>query len=94
MAQVSKLISGYGPQWTLGIISEHLYKVEAHHDDEGWFVVDEHGDRYPVLCSELIKIHTEDGPIEGRCGIEVDADGYACELHHSVIDGYFFGEGR
>lgn len=79
----------YGPDWKQGVLSEHLYLA-------GWVGIREHitasgrhiailpdGETWPVVCSELIEIHTEDGPIVGRCGAPVThgPDHFCCDGH-------------
>lgn len=75
----------YGPHWTQGVLSEHVTEPTLTHD--GTVFVFAEGALWPVLCSELVEIHTEDGTIVGRCGTPVDAsDGFACAHHFRVIE--------
>lgn len=80
-------IGAYGQNWRSGLISEHLdlfVRAGGTHrasrsGSAGWAVVD--GKAYPVLCSELVRIDTEDGPQSGRCGSPaLEATG-TCEAH-------------
>lgn len=48
------------------------------------YVVDEAADgaAYPVLCSELVEVSTEDGPSDGRCGfLATDQEMGSCAGH-------------
>lgn len=83
----ARFIGSYGPTWRSGLISEHLdlfIRAGGTHRTSaglgaGWAVVD--GVAHPVVCSELVSIDTEDGPVSGRCGVPaLDATG-ACEGH-------------
>lgn len=80
-------IAPYGTRWRQGLLSEHLdLFVRAggtHHPSRsggaGWAVVA--GKAYPVVCSEIVRVETEDGPVSGRCGANaLEATG-VCETH-------------
>jgi len=81
-----EFITGYGQTYRLGLISDHvemfaavggeIRKGNAH---AGWAVVDRKA--YPILCSEIIRINTEDGPISGRCGGFALPDTGRCSGH-------------
>ena len=76
----------YGPfPYIEGVISEHLRGLEVRTLAGGRIVaLVPEGKRvraWPVLCSELIWINTEDGRMDGRCGCYVSESGYACEGH-------------
>jgi hypothetical protein len=76
-------VGRYGRDWVQGVVSDHL---RPHHQVRrlaggDWVVVLPDGSAEFVLCSELIWVDTEDGRIDGRCGLRVDAEGYACEGH-------------
>jgi hypothetical protein len=84
-------VSTYGPDWTQGVVSDHVHRaLEA-----GWtqrvtaggrhVVVSPDGYPEPVLCSEIVRIDTEDGPTDGRCGCQVDGAGIACEGHAAMV---------
>jgi hypothetical protein len=77
-------VAFYGPasrSW--GIASEHLGAagLEAHVIADGRLIVAIDGKIIPVLCSEVIPVSTEDGPADGRCGIALRGDVYACPGH-------------
>jgi|SRR6516162_2683120 len=80
----------YGQNWVQGVLSEHL---RPHHDVRrlaggDWVVVQPDGSTEFVLCSDLIWVYTEDGRLDGRCGLRVDAEGYACEGHRQEREGW------
>lgn len=74
-----------------GILVDHLADAEAHGAQPVTSAAgtqsvllwdaDGNADVFPVVCGDLIEVWTEDGPISGRCGLPVLADGYACEGH-------------
>lgn len=78
------LVGTYGPTWRQGVLSEHLrlWQGEVKHLAGGSkFVVADDGRAYPVVCSELVEILTEDGQITGRCGALVVNDSPFCSRH-------------
>lgn len=84
------LVRTYG-QWgngnRAGVVSDHLswaVRVGARivRGELCEYVVDENGLAYPVLCSELIEVYTEDGASDGRCGLlATDIELGSCEGH-------------
>jgi hypothetical protein len=80
----------YGHQWKTGILSEHRMvadttpNIRFHNSASGaTWAYDTNDLRHPavrVVCSEVIEIGTEDGPVSGRCGAPT-IDGYFCEGH-------------
>lgn len=81
----------YGPDWRRGVVSDHLHLVvveggaTVHTSASGRRTYVTHdGVTEPVLCSELVEVPTEDGPIEGRCGRYV-VNGVTCEGHAWLI---------
>lgn len=89
-----RLIGAYGPDWTRGVISDHEriavemgLPVRVSASGKRRYVVIDHRAE-PVLCSEVVEILTEDGPIDGRCGIPVEGDAYACPGHEAIIAHY------
>lgn len=90
MTTLDRFVSGYGHDWNEGILSEHVYLLEQAggtvRRDGDRDVVDVDGRAVPVVCSELIEIHTEDGPITGRCGYPVVAGDAFCVGHRSWLD--------
>lgn len=85
-------VGAYGPDWRAGVLSEHLdlFKraggafLASPSDMAGWALIpaeDGGTDAYPVVCSELVEVWTEDGPASGRCGSPaLDATG-TCPAH-------------
>lgn len=86
-------VGAYGYDYgQVGIISEHLHlvdieiKVPRHGRP---LAVAPDGTTAKILCSEVISVPTEDGPVSGRCGERVETkDGYACPGHTEVIEGW------
>lgn len=83
---LDSLIGRYGQDWTEGILTDHLFRAAYAGFAE---VIADNGtatiEGFPVLCGEIVLIHTEDGPIDGRCGqpavITSDGDLLWCEAH-------------
>lgn len=72
-------IGAYGTDWRSGLLSEHLelFKqaggtVRPSAGDGAGFALIPLPDggmvARPVVCSELVRVDTEDGPVSGRCG--------------------------
>lgn len=91
---LANLVAAYGDgrePALLGVLSEHLPLVER--DRLGWvhrtasreWAVDAAtGKAFPVLCSELIAVYTEDGMGDGRCGLRATDLG-CCDNHAAVV---------
>jgi hypothetical protein len=83
----ARFIGSYGQTWRWGLLSEHLdlfVRAGGTHrpsrsDKAGWAVVD--GVAYPVVCSEIVRVDTEDGPVSGRCGANAIEETGTCEAH-------------
>lgn len=80
-------VGAFGPRWRAGVLSEQLDLFKraggVHRPSRslgaGWAVIE--GKAYPVVCSELVRVDTEDGPVSGRCGENaLDATG-TCAYH-------------
>lgn len=80
---------GNDPKW--GVLFDHLEGFDAaggtvrgaaSGKGHMWAVVD--GRAYPVVCSEIIEVSTEDGPSTGRCGAPCEV-GPSCEYHAEII---------
>lgn len=89
-----RFIGSYGTDWKNGLLSEHLdmfaraggvVRGAASGSGAAWAVVD--GVAYPVVCSEIISVPTEDGPVSGRCGHVAVRLG-ACADHAEVIEAW------
>jgi hypothetical protein len=85
--ELIRFVGFYGETSRPGIASDHLdlfVRAGGTHRRSrglgaGWGVID--GVAYPVVCSELVWIYTEDGRIDGRCGqLALDATG-TCDAH-------------
>ena len=81
-------VYGNGP-FRQGIISEHVPSalnagLRLHPLTRSAFVVDPEGRTSPVLCSELIRVDTEDGPVSGRCGVLANLNGL-CDRHDYAL---------
>ncbi len=82
-----RFIGSYGQTWRPALISEHLDLFiqaggthrPANSTGAGWAVVD--GVAYPVVCSEIVRVDTEDGPVSGRCGHNALAATGTCDYH-------------
>jgi hypothetical protein len=85
-SRLDDLTGSYGPTWRRGVLSEHLHlvdeatKVFVSASGARTYVSDGHS-TYPVVCSELVDVHTEDGFIVGRCGGDVPGDSFTCDGH-------------
>jgi hypothetical protein len=74
----------------LGVLVDHVESaremgarvVEGSHG-RGYVVVGRRA--YPILCGDIVRIETEDGPSDGRCGRIAQADG-ACPVHAAQRD--------
>jgi hypothetical protein len=72
---LDRLVATYGDAHRrTGILSEHrsLAAIAGLRERKlaagtSWLVAAD-GRAFPVLCSELIEVATEDGPVSGRCG--------------------------
>ena len=95
---LDEFIGAYGPRHREGLISEHTWAFEKaggtiRYSTSGtgrqWALVPSgKGEKaYPVVCSEIIKVDTEDGPTSGRCGEPAMRLG-ACERHAEEIESY------
>lgn len=86
---IDRFVSSYGSEWRAGVITEHLALLP--YDNVRLLasgtpvVVNADGTAYPVLCSELVEIATEDGIITGRCGERVHGDAFGCAGHEALI---------
>ena len=76
----------------IGILSEHVYYAErlggsvASDVRDRLEYVHADGERWPVVCSEIIPIWTEDGRSDGRCGkLAADTEFGACFGHAADI---------
>lgn len=76
----------YGIAYRRGLLAEHVEHfvaaggtVRTAASGRRWAAVGI-APAVPIVCSEIIAITTEDGPSDGRCGLDADADGF-CEGH-------------
>lgn len=86
-------IGMYGQTWREGLLSEHLDLFvraggthrASRNGGAGWAVLDR-GRAVPVVCSEIVRVDTEDGPVSGRCGANaLEATG-TCDAHDPCYD--------
>lgn len=79
------LTSGYGQNWTRGVLAEHVHSTDAtvHVTTTGRTVAIPLGGGVPVpvLCGEIVMLATEDGPVDGRCGRQTYDGDFACPGH-------------
>lgn len=82
-----RFVGAYGQTWRAGVLSEHLDLFRraggthrpSRSTGAGWAVVD--GKAFPIVCSEIVRVDTEDGPVSGRCGANaLEATG-TCDYH-------------
>lgn len=78
-------IGAYGQDWTSGVLAEHLDRATPVYVDLNGLTW---ADSWPVLCGELVEIWTEDGRMDGRCGLQVHNNGYACPGHMEAIQAW------
>lgn len=86
------LQGSYGQGWRQGILTDHAgLATEAgavvripRHGKATYLVPAKGGAAIPVLCGEIVMIHTEDGPIDGRCGNDVPGGAFTCEAHGAL----------
>lgn len=84
--RLEEFLGAYGQDWRRGLLIDHTDAFEA---AGGTIRVGKHATwallpgypAIPVVCGDIVRIDTEDGPTDGRCGLNVTADG-ACEMHH------------
>lgn len=85
------LIGLYGPDWSRGLLSEQVDLFTAAggvvrpslSGAADWAVLPD-GTAYPVVCSEIIRVDTEDGPVSGRCG-SLATDAGCCDDHAEIV---------
>ena len=90
-------VRGYGPNFRRGVIFEHLTAfvvaggvVRTSASGETLWALVPTGrafTAYRVLCSEVVAIDTEDGPMSARCGRDATDEG-CCEGHAEIIAGW------
>lgn len=76
-------VGNYGQDWKAGVLSEHIRPGHSTHVLPGgtWIVIQPSGATNKVVCSELIWVYTEDGKMDGRCGLPVAGQGLFCPRH-------------
>lgn len=92
MKTIDDFTGAYGPDWETGVLADHVgAATEAgiliHRSPKGWAHATgpKGGAAVPVLCGEIIWINTEDGRIDGRCGLPVRHGEFACPGHWEAI---------
>ena len=84
-AEVANLVGSYGVDWEPGVLIDHLDQVPERFLVDDGTAIEVHGERYPVVCGDLIEVPTEDGPISGRCGIQIASrDAAGCPGHDAA----------
>lgn len=81
---------GYGTDWRQGVLSDHVDLFQraggvVRTSPSGrteWALMSD-GTAVPIVCSEIIRIDTEDGPMSGRCGATATTHG-ACDGHAEI----------
>lgn len=82
-----RFVGAFGPDWRPGVLSEQFdlflraggVHRPSSHDGAGWAVID--GRAVPIVCSEVIAVYTEDGPVSGRCGANALGATGTCDGH-------------
>lgn len=88
-AEVANLVGSYGVDWEPGLLVDHLDQVPERFFVDDGIAIEVHGERYPVVCGELISVPTEDGPVSGRCGIQIASrDAVGCPGHAAALRGW------
>ena len=90
------LVRAYGPNWDReGIATDHVHlalragAAEFVAPSGRAFLAPAGGGRaVPVVCGELVLVHTEDGPTDGRCGAPVYGSDFACPGHAAERRGW------
>lgn len=83
----------YGQDWTQGVLVDHLDRataagmvVRTMPASRRQYVTGPRGGvAFPVVCGDLVEVWTEDGRMDGRCGLPVLAGAPACEAHAEQI---------
>lgn len=79
------LAGWYGPDGQcFGIITDHIHLLDGEvRDLDGYaYAISKYDSKhFAVLCSEIIRVDTEDGPSDGRCGENVRTGQYTCDMH-------------
>lgn len=88
-------VGTYGPTWRTGVLSEMVDAftraggaVRPAASGSGlWWAVPPGELAVPVVCSELVWVNTEDGPVTGRCGEDATRGG-SCAGHRNELDAW------
>lgn len=93
MTNLQEATGAYGPAWETGVLVDHAHRlvdatVRVFASGAVYAVPSGGGAPVPVVCGDLIELHTEDGPMSGRCGAPVDGDRGACAGHADEQDRY------
>lgn len=79
----------YGPEYRYGVLVDHtdpaVGRLHVTASGRQVFVTPD-GVSTPVLCGDLVMLHTEDGPVDGRCGGYVHGMDAACPGHQAQND--------
>ena len=92
-AAAEQFVGGYGPAWRTGVLIDHTDSFVAAGGrlrvgrNATWAVLPT-GRAIPVVCGEIVRIDTEDGPMSGRCGLNVFRDLGACDAHAEERQGW------
>lgn len=86
-----QFVGAYGPSYREGVLIDNL---EAFVTAGGSVRVGKHGTwaslpgaaAIPVVCGDIVRIDTEDGPSDGRCGRNLDGERGACPAHADERD--------
>lgn len=97
MTFIYDVTGGYGPDWRRGVLVDDLARATALGlavrtlTRTQWVVSDdpaENGLACPVVCGHLVWVYTEDGRMDGRCGVPAVPGRGACDGHADERDEY------
>ena len=93
-AALDTLARGWGQDWRIGLLVDHLAEAEAsgvtirRTAGGGLWAYAPGRSAVRVVCGDLVWIWTEDGRMDGRCGQPALADLGACEAHAADREAY------
>lgn len=77
----------YGQDWNQGVLIDNLNRAEAAGMKVHTMAIRQYvtgpdgGASFPVVCGDIIAVWTEDGRMDGRCGLPIVPGRGACEGH-------------
>ena len=88
-----QFIGSYGPAYRSSLVIDHVDLFEAaggtiHVGKHATWAMVPGWQAFPVVCGDIVRIDTEDGPTDGRCGRNVVGDLGACQAHADERQGW------